>query len=1087
MQTQPPPAMPKDKQPFAKMLMPAIMVVAVIGMIAAMVLTGAGRSPMTFIFPLMMLGSMAMMFSPGTNVDEVRRSFHRHIDAVVDGLQRKRREQLSDMEAELPHPSSLWTHIRSGAEVTAAPGIVRVGTAVQAPRDALEIPVNDPPEDLEPVSAMSLREVAIRYATIEAPVSIDIAGFHCVVVVGDGAAGLVRAMQAQLVMQDPAALRILGPHQEWLPHDGPRTIRFVDGSYPVTSGCIVTQPNEQWVQAASGQGLYLKADGDDAGRVLSAWTVDGWVPFGVADSLSEVELAMVCRSRSQLRTSTSLLELEGGDLRAPIGFAGAPVYLDIKESAMGGIGPHGLCIGATGSGKSELLKSIVVSFAHNHSPQELNFILVDFKGGATFLGLERLPHTSAVITNLADEAGLVERMRDSLLGEMHRRQERLRAAGLTTAWEFNRDYPGQMPALFIIVDEFSELLSARPEFAEVFAAIGRLGRSLRMHLLLASQRLEEGRLRGLESHLSYRIALRTFSAAESRALIGSTEAYELPSTPGAAILSAGVQQRFQSAYVSGPEVPQDQRLVRPLGATVDSTATTLEVVVEALAGPNQNPVWLPPLPQHLQAASVMHRTQTPGVAWIGLEDKPFEGEQVPYAVDIRRKHWIVVGQPRSGKTQALKAIIAGLCLSTPGLTVYVCDPGGSLQTLQRLPQVAAVVGVQDLPRLLDEVELTTGPRLLVMDGVDQLGDEEQRFIRLATTGLEQQLHVVVTSLRWNLRPSLRDVLTGHIELKMSSLDSVYRDAQKALPDIAGRGVGHHGKHIQCCLIGGEDISHIQQVSLERGEEERSMRMLPSSITFDELVTLEPDAAQTGAFAIGGPRLAGVHWDWERFPHLVVVGQSGAGATTALRSVIHGLQRQQQWKQQHSHPDGQEMEILMTDTRRGLLGLPGYEVATLFRERLEQVCEELRARIPSADISPEQLALKNWWCGPEYFIVVDDADVDPGLDALVDLLPYAGDIGLHVVVARRSGQFARQMYQPLMQAIRDQSAWLLLSAPREDGPIAGQRLSLSAPGRGVFVQKEPWAVQVVRGGEVTGSADASGERQEAMEGEARENA
>ena len=97
MQTQPPPAMPKDKQPFAKMLMPAIMVVAVIGMIAAMVLTGAGRSPMTFIFPLMMLGSMAMMFSPGTNVDEVRRSFHRHIDAVVDGLQRNRREQLSEM------------------------------------------------------------------------------------------------------------------------------------------------------------------------------------------------------------------------------------------------------------------------------------------------------------------------------------------------------------------------------------------------------------------------------------------------------------------------------------------------------------------------------------------------------------------------------------------------------------------------------------------------------------------------------------------------------------------------------------------------------------------------------------------------------------------------------------------------------------------------------------------------------------------------------------------------------------------------------------------------------------------------------
>ena len=287
--------------------------------------------------------------------------------------------------------------------------------------------------------------------------------------------------------------------------------------------------------------------------------------------------------------NTSLLELPGGDLRAPIGFSSSPVYLDIKEAALGGIGPHGLCIGATGSGKSELLKSVVVSFAHQHTAEELNFILVDFKGGASFLGLERLPHTSAVITNLADEAGLVDRMQDSLLGEMHRRQERLRRANMTTAAEFNRAFPGKMPALFIVVDEFSELLHARPEFAEVFAAIGRLGRSLRMHLLLASQRLEEGRLRGLESHLSYRIALRTFSAVESRSLIGSTAAYELPSQPGAAILAAQDQVRFQSAYVSGG-ASRDQRLVCRLGTTVEAETTTLQLVVDRLALESQSRV-----------------------------------------------------------------------------------------------------------------------------------------------------------------------------------------------------------------------------------------------------------------------------------------------------------------------------------------------------------------------------------------------------------------------------------------------------------------------------------------------------------------
>ena len=115
----------------------------------------------------------------------------------------------------------------------------------------------------------------------------------------------------------------------------------------------------------------------------------------------------------------------------PIGLdaGGQPVELDIKESAQGGMGPHGLIIGATGSGKSELLRTLVLGLALTHSPEILNFVLVDFKGGATFLGLERLNHVSAVITNLEEELPLVDRMRDALHGEIVRRQELLRAAG----------------------------------------------------------------------------------------------------------------------------------------------------------------------------------------------------------------------------------------------------------------------------------------------------------------------------------------------------------------------------------------------------------------------------------------------------------------------------------------------------------------------------------------------------------------------------------------------------------------------------------------------------------------------------------
>ncbi len=118
-------------------------------------------------------------------------------------------------------------------------------------------------------------------------------------------------------------------------------------------------------------------------------------------------------------------------LRVPIGttVAGAPLELDIKEAAEKGMGPHGLCIGATGSGKSEFLRTVALGMMARHSPEELNLVLIDFKGGATFSGLEPAPHVAAVITNLSDKAALVSRMREALTGEMNRRQEVLRAAG----------------------------------------------------------------------------------------------------------------------------------------------------------------------------------------------------------------------------------------------------------------------------------------------------------------------------------------------------------------------------------------------------------------------------------------------------------------------------------------------------------------------------------------------------------------------------------------------------------------------------------------------------------------------------------
>ncbi len=444
-------------------------------------------------------------------------------------------------------------------------------------------------------------------------------------------------------------------------------------------------------------------------------------------------------------------------LRVPVGIgdSGAPVLLDIKESAQQGMGPHGLVIGATGSGKSEFLRTLVLGLAMTHSSEVLNMVLVDFKGGATFAGLSEMPHVSAVITNLENELTLVDRMQDALSGEMVRRQELLRVSGnyaslkdyekARTSGEAELD---PLPSLFIVVDEFSEMLSAKPEFIDLFVAIGRLGRSLGIHLLLASQRLEEGRLRGLESHLSYRIGLRTFSASESRAVLGVPDAYELPSVPGLGYLKPDQSTllKFKAAYVSGPpprvgrgsvsrssgglqtvmpfslghvlaphtDEPEDQVVeVRGSGsAEAADHRSLLDVAVDRMEGhgPGAHKVWLPPLDApdtldelmpdltedpELGLVSPSWRGRGGLVVPLGTVDRPREQRRDTLTVNLTGAggHVAVVGGPRSGKSTLLRTVLTSLALTTtPAETqFYVLDfGGGTFAPLTDLPHVAGV-------------------------------------------------------------------------------------------------------------------------------------------------------------------------------------------------------------------------------------------------------------------------------------------------------------------------------------------------------------------------------------------------------------
>ena len=293
-------------------------------------------------------------------------------------------------------------------------------------------------------------------------------------------------------------------------------------------------------------------------------------------------------------------------LRVPFGLtdSGSPIIIDIKESAKNGMGPHGMLIGATGSGKSEVLRTMVLAMALTHDPIQLNFVLVDFKGGATFAGMDTLPHVSAMISNLEEESFLVARMEEALQGEMSRRQELLRAAGnfakveeYENARRAGKHDGPPLPALFVIIDEFSELLVAHADFIKVFEAIGRLGRSLSVHLLFASQRIDT-KAGDLMSHISYRIGLKTFSAGESRSIIGSDAAFKLPPLPGSGYLLAGGEEmvRFRASYVAAPPrnavkvadeaASEDEQVRHILPFLADRVGSDEAVVIERTALPS---------------------------------------------------------------------------------------------------------------------------------------------------------------------------------------------------------------------------------------------------------------------------------------------------------------------------------------------------------------------------------------------------------------------------------------------------------------------------------------------------------------------
>lgn len=940
---------------------------------------------------------------------------------------------------------------------------------------------------------------------------------------------------------------------------------------------------------------------------LAALGDGGTEPLGIADRLSVAQAEALARLLAPLRLGTGtdeeplsanlgLTDLLGlGDpneldpavtwrpraprerLRLPIGVgvSGEPVDLDLKESAQEGMGPHGLVIGATGSGKSELLRTLVLGLAMTHSSETLNLVLIDFKGGATFAGLAELPHTAAVITNLADNLTMVDRMRDALQGELVRRQELLRSAGnFASVRDYERARQAgadlePLPSLLVVCDEFSELLSAKPDFIDLFVAIGRLGRSLGIHLLLASQRLEEGRLRGLDSHLSYRIGLRTFSAAESRVVLGVPDAYELPSVPGSGYLKVDTSTliRFKAAYVSGAYTGRavqehathggglpvpfltsyiapgefDSDVIDPAEVVQQSAPplavpqTVLDVVVDRLAGrgPAAHQVWLPPLTEPPSLDSLfppLGVTSDRGlcaVGWpgncsltvpFGLVDRPFEQRRDLLWAELAggAGHGVVVGGPQSGKSTALRTLISSLALThTPEEVQFYCLDfgGGSLSAIADLPHVGGVatrLEQEMVRRMVAEITtvLESRERRFVRQGIDSMatyrarrargempGDRfgdvflvidgwstfkteyeqlEQTVTAIATRGLSYGVHVVVAATRWaEIRAALRDLLGTRLELRLGdpTESDVDRRAAVNVPQGApGRGLSRDKLHLLTALprIDGQaspaGLSEATSKMVEAIAEAWTkppaapVRLLPARYPAGSLPAPDRQSSPAGIpIGIRESDLGPVYIDFGADPHFLCFGDVESGKTGLLRLLLTGIMKRYSTSQ---------ARIIVADYRRTLLDtvdsehLLGYATAsTALTPMLADVRASMQRRLPGPDVTPEQLRSRSWWSGPELFLVVDDYDlvVTPAenpLAALADLLPQARDIGLHVILARRSGGANRSLFEPVLQRIRELgSPGLVLSAHKDEGTLLGSyRSAPLPPGRGMLVSR-----------------------------------
>lgn len=578
-------------------------------------------------------------------------------------------------------------------------------------------------------------------------------------------------------------------------------------------------------------------------------------------------------------------------------------------------GPHALIAGTTGSGKSELLRTLVVSLAANVGPDHLSFVLVDFKGGATFDACSALPHTVGVVTDL--DEGLAERALVSLDAEVRRRERRFRRDGVDNIADARRTVE-PLPRLVVIVDEFATLAKELPGFLDALVTIAQRGRSLGVHLVLATQRPAGVITDDIRANTNLRLALRVHDRSDALDVVGDERPARFPTgLAGRALMRLGPDDVvvFQTASCTSPTRVEHGRLVVERRGSGDGAADApplIETLVASIrqaattcgVAPPHRP-WTDPLPATLSCADIEYES---GV--VGLIDEPAAQRQLPLRWDRSRGNLFLVGAVGTGTSTAARTIAWAVIQTTSpsDCHLYVLDGHGEsahdgLVSATHCGGVVRTIEPERVDRLLRRLgaavdrRTDTGERrpeiVLIVDGLGALRtsltpvertESAMRFDRILREGPACGIvtcatldattaHTVLDGERWEFQAP------GRVHLSGSGLMAqIVVDAPEWSPD---------------------------ESSGESDDGPTPIITLPEVVTPDELEARRPrpepgcEAATStcGALVVGlgADALEPASLDVADGDHVLIAGAARTGCTTALRQLEYA------WRE--CHPDG----------------------------------------------------------------------------------------------------------------------------------------------------------------------------------------